>query len=299
MNYRFYGVICILVLLFLGCRQSPQGLDKFFPPSKSITHWARDGKPDSYSPETLYELINGEAELYHAYGFQNMSVLSYYSGSVEDTFLTVHIYDMGTPENAFGVYSSYRYPGYDFQTIGTEAMVSDFGLKFYQGGYFIDISYGDMIPAIQQAGLAIAKEVSSLIPDPAQKPDVIQLLPKQDQVPYSIRYVAREMLNQSFMPAGVEAKYQTGDQEVTGFVILFETTEQAQDALSKLREFYKSSGSELLETELPAEAGLAVQTKYQGVFLSRLQDDYLAGVRDVDNISDGLAVLKTICDTLK
>lgn len=299
MRDRMVFIVIAVLMFFQGCSKPLEGLDALFPASKTILSWKWDGRPVHYSSETLYELINGEAELYNAYSFKNLSVLTYYSGSVEDTFLTVHIYDMSTPENAFGVYSSYRYPGYEFQTIGSEAMISDFGLKFYQGPYFVDITYGDMTESIQKAGLFIAKSISKQIPEVAEKPDVIRQLPKQQMLPYSIRYKAREMLNQSFMPAGVEAKYVMSTSEMTGFVVFFPNNEKATQALSGLKKFYVDDDAKLLKTRLPGEFGMAVETPYEGILFAVVQDQVIAGVREVENIEEGKELLQNIIENLQ
>lgn len=299
MRRMFYVLIPVILILFSACSQPLVGLDTYFPKADSLDEWKWDGKPVHYDPETLYELINGEAELYHAYGFKTLSMLGYYSGSVEDTFLTVHIYDMGTPENAFGIYSSYRYPGYQFDNIGTEAMISDYGLKFYQGSYFIDITYGDMIEKIQQTGLHIAKKISEQIPEPAVEPDCIKLLSTESMQAYTLRYVAQDMLNQSFMPGGIEAKYILDSGEVTAFVVFFDTNEKAVQASESLKKFFTESGDKLLKEKLMGQGGFAVETQYEGIQISTIQGKYLAGVRGLENLQHGKKLLQTILDHLK
>ena len=78
---RKFPVLFIAFLFFSNCQSPLEGLDLLFPAKDFQTNWKWDGRPVHYIPVNLYELINGEAELSHAYGFQELSVLSYYNKS--------------------------------------------------------------------------------------------------------------------------------------------------------------------------------------------------------------------------
>jgi len=292
-------VIGFFIILMSNCQPVLEGLDLLFPDKNFQTGWEWDGRPVHYDPENLYELINGEAELYHAYGFQELAVLSYYHKSPEDSFFTVHIYDMGTPENAFGVYSSYRYPGYTFDTIGVEAMLSDFGMKFYKGQYFVDISYGDMVSSIQQAGLACARQIADNITGPDDPPAVVNLLPGQNQIDKSLRYAASEMLNQSFLPAGVEAKYNLNGEEIVGFVILFDDAEKAKSGFDELKQFYINTELEPTKISKSEDPSFAVKTKYQGSIIVVQKDRFIAGARELENAKQGYMFVQSILSGLE
>jgi hypothetical protein len=295
---RFVFIMTVFIFPIFTFAKSLEGLDQLFPASGSINGWKWEGKPVHYSPDNLYELIDGEAELYLAYGFQELAALTYSYDKNSDV-ITVHLYNMGTPENAFGVYSNYRFPDYDFQAIGAEAMVSDYGIKFYQGPYFVDVSFGSSEASTQKAGIEIAKAISGAISDPAIPPSIIQLLPAQNQVDKTARYFAKEMLNQSFLPAGLEAKYMVGDHEVTGFVVICENPDQANAGIEKLKQFYESSDATAVEANVPGEKGFAVETAYQGIFMASKQDQYLAGVRELETADEGILLLQEILAQLK
>ncbi|HDQ44408.1 MAG TPA: hypothetical protein ENN17_02760 [bacterium] len=290
--------ICFLASLFIAAVCLPvsaEGLDRLFPEPGLVPGWNAQGPPEHYAAETLYEIINGEAELYHAYGFREMAAITYIPEEGDGyTDITVYLYDMDTPENAFGVYSSYRYPDYDFDRIGTEAMVSDYGVKFYQGPYFVDLSFSDASEPIRLAGAEISRAIAEAISAPPDPPAILNLLPAENQVDKTARYAAKEMLNQSFLPSGLEARYRVGDREVTGFVILFDEPDQAAEALGKLGEFYLSSHASTVEADLPGEKGLAVETAYQGILIAAVKGRYLGGVRELNSAEEGIPLLKQI-----
>jgi hypothetical protein len=59
-----------------------------------------------YKPDTLYEYIDGGADVYLLYDFQRLLHQNFRTPGGE---LTADIYDLGKPENAFGIYSAARF----------------------------------------------------------------------------------------------------------------------------------------------------------------------------------------------
>ena len=99
-------------------------LEQMLPEADKFENWTLEFGIEHYTPDNLYEYINGEAELYNDYGFAEMITAYYTQSDGGDAAIAVDIYDMGAPLSAFGIYSSYRRPGLDFDMIGTEAIVS-------------------------------------------------------------------------------------------------------------------------------------------------------------------------------
>jgi len=79
-------------------------LDKLLP--DSTEGWKPSDKDRYYNPETLYNYINGGAELYISYGFREV-ISRTYSKSGQPN-LTVEIFDMVEAKNAFGVFCHVR-----------------------------------------------------------------------------------------------------------------------------------------------------------------------------------------------
>ncbi len=71
---------------------------------------------ESFTPETLYEKIDGQADLYLASGFLELKSQRYVRTDNQDMWFEVFKYDMGTKENAFAVYSQqYRNDGHPLE----------------------------------------------------------------------------------------------------------------------------------------------------------------------------------------
>lgn len=154
--------------------------ETLLPKDDEITDWVRAGKPTTYNTETLYRDRVVPTEIYHHYGFQRQAEVEYQSpkfGSVP--FILLEIFDMGTPENAFGIFSVNSYPHPKFEWIGCKAIISGKSLRFWKGKYFIQIEGYAIATGIRKGMIAIARATAQKIQDPPQKVPLFELLPTQ------------------------------------------------------------------------------------------------------------------------
>jgi hypothetical protein len=77
-----------------------------FPAGIVSTGWTPNGRVETFTPDTLYEKINGQAEQYLKFGFQRLDVLTleHSAGAAMDLFL----YDQGAFANCLGLYQEQR-----------------------------------------------------------------------------------------------------------------------------------------------------------------------------------------------
>ena len=66
-----------------------------------VNGWAQTGEVLTYDADNLWEYINGAAELFVEYDVQTCRTADLSAG---DLTVTVDLYDMGTPLNAFGIF---------------------------------------------------------------------------------------------------------------------------------------------------------------------------------------------------
>jgi hypothetical protein len=67
--------------------------------------WELDGRVETYDADTLYEKINGAADLYIAFGFRR---LHYVTLAQDSRFLNVELYDQGNFRNVIGLFSAQK-----------------------------------------------------------------------------------------------------------------------------------------------------------------------------------------------
>ena len=73
-----------------------------------IARWKNSPDIQTFTPKTLYEYINGAADLYLACDFEELKVAEY--GNEKKASVIVEAYRHRTPEDAFGIYSQERLP---------------------------------------------------------------------------------------------------------------------------------------------------------------------------------------------
>lgn len=95
----------IPLLFFLGAMISVGAQESLYDilPDAACPEIEIKGEPELYVGDDLFNLINGGAELYHEFGF--VEVLATEISISDTTSMKVEIYDMGTPETAWGIYS--------------------------------------------------------------------------------------------------------------------------------------------------------------------------------------------------
>ena len=158
--------------------------ETLLPEDGEITDWVRAGKLTTYDSETLYKgkiiLSEDDRDIYRNYGMQKQAEVEYQSskfGSVP--YISFEIFDMGTPENAFGIFSVHNYPHPKFEWIGCKAIISGKYLWFWKGKYFVQVEGYEIATGIRRAMVSLAEVTAKRIQDPPQKVPFLELLPHQ------------------------------------------------------------------------------------------------------------------------
>jgi len=160
-----------------------------FPPE--INGWEKSEPLIKYNANNLYEYINGGAELYISYDFVQLYTLKYTKenpayNNQED--IKVDVFDMGTADNAFGVFSHSRESIDHIIDPQVESEYASGLLTFWKDHYYVSIlAYPETLDK-RETVMALGKSIANSIPKPGQKPAIITLLPQRNLIPESIRY---------------------------------------------------------------------------------------------------------------
>lgn len=222
------------------------------PEDGEATGWVRSREPSTYTGQHLYkDVIGGNAGLYHSYGFVEGANVEYQTPKFgSKPLILVEIFDMGTPENAFGRYSFDRYPQDQHEWVGSKAILSGDYLSFCKGKYFIQIEGYEFASGIKDGMKTLARATANRIKDePDPKPLLLKLLPRNNLVRYSEKYFLSDSLLREayrFLPenvlkfgsnsSGVSAMYyhksSTTDwiDAMIAFIIRYETEFDAKEA---------------------------------------------------------------------
>jgi hypothetical protein len=221
-----------------------------------------DGKEMKYDSRTLFGYIDGAAELYLAYGFQNLRVRLYEKPNSPP--ITVELYEMASSEDAYGVFSFERQD----EAIGI-GQGSEFGgglLRFWKGNYFVTIYAEGAGAEVDPEMIETGRATANAIPAAGPEPKLVGFIPGKNLglIDVSLRYLKSHiLLNQRFFIShqnilnlnrnaeAVLAQYQQGKQKPHLLLIRYPNLKEAGDAYQSFIKAYLSDagGKDRIRTE--------------------------------------------------
>lgn len=230
--------------------ESSQQLLALLPANDEVPGWSLKGNPKFAGPASLWELIDGAAEGYLTYGFQEV-VSAHFSAASHE--LVVDVYRMRDSLNAFGIYAQERNPAAQFVKEGVEGYVTGMTLNFWAGDYYVKITGFEEQVETQHAMQAIASAIVRKIGPAGSAPAEIAWFPTANQIPHSVTYVPKDVLGQSSLTNAFEARYQAGSAEYRLLVADLQNADSAAQAFADYRQFLSGQGRPT--TDLPVPAG--------------------------------------------
>ncbi|MDI7277644.1 MAG: hypothetical protein QME94_16825 [Anaerolineae bacterium] len=193
------SVVALACLAFLAvaCGRPPSPADvlRGLPPPAG---WTLE-EVRAFERHNLFDLVNGQAETYFAYGFQQVA-LAHYVGA-EGATLDATIWQMATPADAYGLFTANR--------AGEQAPIGNDGdtdpgrrLAFWQGRCFVQVWARRELP---QAELwALGKGIAEALPGGGERPALLSRLPSHLQKATRVIYFHEEISIESELWLGGE-----------------------------------------------------------------------------------------------
>jgi hypothetical protein len=125
------------------------------------------GPTNVYDNKTLFDFMDGEAEVYFPFGFRLLYTRVLRSEKT-DSRMSVEIYDMGTHKGSGDVYRHYSTEGGAIiEGIGVSAWTDEWLLLFTRGSYFVRISPDpspeSKVKPTQMEMISLAREIDGLL----------------------------------------------------------------------------------------------------------------------------------------
>ncbi len=169
----------------------------------------------TYTPDNLFEYIDGGAELYKSFGFTVTYSRKYMCENQPDIILD--IFEMNNPEDAFGVFT-FSAEQYDL-SFGDGAQYGEGYLLFWKNRFFISIMTHPATPESSEAVKSLGRTLESLIRTSGSLPQIVHYMPEEGLVEGSIRYFHH--------PAWLNTHYFISDENI------FLIDDQTEVALAK------------------------------------------------------------------
>jgi len=139
--------------------------------------------PELYVGDDLFNLINGGAELYHEYGF--VEVLAADLLISGDNPVKVEIYDMGSPEAAWGIYSMTATSAAKIFNAGSDGRQGLGFAQFVKGNHMVYMYYDEIA---ESEILDIASCIAKNIEHESPRPDIMSIVGEGRKGPEKLVY---------------------------------------------------------------------------------------------------------------
>lgn len=237
---RIWALIWLLASsLLAGCGGGTMPAQAL-PVAGTIPGWSPSGEQQGFGQDNLYDLVNGQADSFFAYGFEKVTVREYADATGQT--LRIEVWQLATPEDAYGLFSVTR--------AGQPVAVGNGGdgdpgrrLDFWQDRYFVRL----FAPSPMDDALlrAFAQEVSAGLPTGGAQPPLLERLPAENLVERSEIFFHSEISIQDRLwlggdnllglgsgADGVLARYMP--EEDSGWLLLVEYPDSEQAAIALL-----------------------------------------------------------------
>lgn len=182
-----------------------------------ITGWKQSGEIQTFIPKTLYEYINGAADLYLMYDFEELKVAEYQNE--KKASVTTEVYRHKNPLYAFGIYSQERLPNANYINVGAQGYVESNVLNFLNGRYYVKISSYNTGAKDQEILLTFAKKVAENLGEKGILPPILASFPEEGKLKNSEKFIAKNFLGYSFLHSSFTADYELAGKKFKLFVI--------------------------------------------------------------------------------
>jgi len=261
--------------------------------------WVMKERVILYNSDTLFDHIDGEAELYFPYGFDMLATVTYLNKKNPEVWVVVDVYRMGSLLDAFGIYSNYRKADAVGTVIGAEGFVSPSQMMFYQDRYFVMIQVTGTTSLEQDLFVACGRTVSRNLPPNTGRPRELEVLAGiPGVVTKSERYLGQSLLGYAFFRRGIIADAMLGGERVQVFVVFEHSPDAARKAFDDYRSYLKAEGQEMNVTGTTDRISLtAVDPLYRGVFVEQ-SGPYLIGAIRMKEASTAKPIVEQLRERL-
>jgi len=253
-------------------------MENLLPAYGCAQGWALMDKVALFDKDTLFDHINGEAELYFPYGFDMLASATYMNRKNSEVWIVADVYRMASVLDAFGIYSNYRKADAASVTVGAEGFVSSSQLMFYQDRYFVRLQVTGATSLGQDVFFACARSVSEKLPLNAMPAVELDALKIPSIVPKTERYIAKSLLGYAFFRRGIIADALLPGERVQVFLVTEGSVSAAREAFDGYRSYLEAEGKDIRLQEKRNYVSIeAVDPLYGGVFVEQ-SGRYIIGV---------------------
>lgn len=236
---------------------------------------------ENYNSGSLYEKIDGKADLYLGNGFISLQCRRFTDKTKKDSWAEVYLYDMADGENAFAVYSLQK------RSESTPLDWAQFGYSTSDsvyaafGKYYIEIILSSQDNFLLASAQNAARQLSSAISAGRTLIPVLGFFPAENLVNNSFKFIKADAFSCSDLQNIFTAKYKINGNDITAYL----SKNSPADTYAKYYRFLIDNGAKDLQHNIKLPDSKAVELfGTNEIFF--VTGDYFAGVRGSAPIDD-------------
>lgn len=286
---RIWGVVLTCLLLFLNAHNSEIRADDEseinFP---ELTGFKILQEYPVYYPDNLWDYINGAADSYLDYQFQDLHIAEYIK---DDKSYKAEVYHHQNNIYAFGIYALERSSDYKFIKLGVQGYEESTLIHYIKGPYYVKVTTNSDEQESLEILHKIAEAVDENLPGETTIPEIFKSFPESDQIKNTEYFVSSNFLGYSFLKNAFSVKYEKSGMNFSIFQMEAESEAEALQMQKKLTDKAKS-----VTEDAPV---YVIDDPYNGTILIGMSGNLIVGTNDLKDIDLFKEYFSKIIDKLK
>ncbi|HGE71841.1 TPA: hypothetical protein ENX78_13450 [Candidatus Poribacteria bacterium] len=316
---RLLLIITIFLVIISGCAK--QELKDITPLTKSIAdkpvsvdeivniisfseneiaNWKLLSPVKIYDKKTIFDYIDGAAEIYFAYDFVRVATAEYKKGDVS---ILIDAYELLSSNSAFGIYSLNRYQDANYVNIGNEGILTGVALDFWKDKYYCKVYCLDSSETYQQDVILFGNKIASKIKGCGEEPPIIKRLSPNGLIPKSAKYFTRKLgldnihfvadenvFNLDGETKGIVAEYNINGNRYLSFIIEYPSAQKAELAFQSYIKYLSEKSKAINLSKLQPDKAKLFESDAKFYFV-QINEQSLSGFWDVESLDIAKSIL--------
>jgi len=243
--------------------------------------WTAVDREYRYDRETLWQYINGAAELFLSYRFRELVVADFEQG---DGAITIYLYDMSRALDAFGIFEAEKpTQATVVEDVGSAALLqAPYRALMIKDRFYVKIEVGSGDVSAETLRGAL-QDVAAGLPGDNDLPAELAALPEENRVPGTVAFAGSDFLGFEDLSGCLYADYEDAEGEVYRLFVM-----------KPSRSFLRNHGGKWTQSEHEGRLMYTRSIPYRGVVVLLGDEERMTGVSGFGTVAAATEVLDRI-----
>lgn len=253
---------------------------------------------ETFNASNLSDKINGKAELYLVSGFTRLVTQRFRDERVADLWLEVFVYDMGSSQNAFSVFSAQRRQDGQPLDLAPYAYTTSNSLFLAHGRNYVEIIAAMVSDQASASMIGLAETFMRNTPAERAAVGETDRFPEKGLVKESIVLIASDAFGYEGFDKIYTAEYEAGDHRLMAYLSRRESPEKAAALASAYGDFLMAYGGKEIAVPPSIKGARVVEIldTYEIVFS---HGAYVGGIRDAADVDQATSLATQLYGRIK